>query len=113
MNNFHTSKSKKMTNEQLIKKAQEAMAGLLGFGDGELPNHELSAYVSLVHLSKRLKKIQKVEAIIEQAYNYALENIEAGEPLDEAEYAKCHGVLLTNRQVIDIYHAIFGTVKNL
>lgn len=89
------------------------MAELLHFNDGALMDHEHSACICLVYLSERLEKIQKVEEIIEQAYNYALENIEAGEPLGEAEYAKCHGVLLTNRQVIDIYHAIFGTVKNL
>lgn len=102
-----------MTNEQLIKKAQEVMVELWHFNGGALLDHEQSAYICLMLLSERLEKIQKVQAIIEKAYKHAIINIEAGQPVDEASFGYEEGVLITNLEAADIYHAIFGTVKNM
>lgn len=98
-----------MSNEELIAQSRQAMNDLWHLNSGKLLEHEQAAYNCLRRLCDRLDRIEIVRPIIEDMRDDASEHIsEYGQAPHSCSWGDEEGVLIQNKQALEIYDACFG-----
>jgi len=89
-----------MTNKELVETAKQAMKDLSA-GNNML-DYEQTAYNCLRLFCERIEQTKELQSFIGIIEHYANENISAGEPENYSDWNKNYGVLITNKQALDI-----------
>lgn len=97
-----------MTNPELIETAKDAMKDLWEINQGRLLEHEQTAYNCLRLFCARIEKIQAIESMVKGIKAEADHNVEMYQEFDAADWGHQEGVLITNKNAIDIYTNCFA-----
>jgi len=89
-----------MSNKELVETAKQAMKDLSA-GNNML-EHEQTAYNCLRLFCERVEQTKELQSVIGQIKAYANENIAAGEPETYGDWHKQYGILISNKQALDI-----------
>ena len=89
-----------MTNKELVDLAKTAMEQLSA-GNNML-EHEQTAYNCLRLFCERIEQTKEIQSVIGQIKAYADENIAAGKPETYGDWYKQYGILISNKQALDI-----------
>jgi hypothetical protein len=89
-----------MTNKELVELSKTAMEQLSA-GNNML-EHEQTAYNCLRLFCERIEQTKELKQIIEILQVCANKNLMRGEELDQVSWRDREGVLITNRQALDI-----------
>jgi hypothetical protein len=93
-----------MTNRELIETARQAMKDLSA---ENMLEHEQTAYNCLRLLCNRLDKIEIMRPVIEDMREDASMHISDGQAPHDCSWGYQEGVLIQNKQALDIYDACF------
>jgi hypothetical protein len=88
-----------MTNKELVEKAKKAMPHLIAVNPTW---YEMDAYNCLRLFCERIEQTKELKQIIEILQVCANKNLMRGEELDQVSWRDREGVLITNRQALDI-----------
>jgi hypothetical protein len=89
-----------MTNKELVELSKTAMEQLSA-GNNML-EHEQTAYNCLRLFCERIEQTKELKQIIEILQVCANKNLMRGEELDQVSWRDREGVLISNRQALDI-----------
>jgi hypothetical protein len=89
-----------MSNKELVELSKTAMEQLSA-GNNML-EHEQAAYNCLRLFCERIEQTKELKQIIEILQVCANKNLMRGEELDQVSWRDREGVLITNRQALDI-----------
>jgi hypothetical protein len=89
-----------MTNKELVQRAKKVMNDLSA--DNNMLEHEQAAYNCLRLFCERIEQTKNIAAIVNGIKMQADENLSNGQHENDANWGYQDGVLITNRQALDI-----------